>query len=154
MAIPVDASYSTLRVEFETNNLYSPAYANGDNNTVCLLSNAIASPQYLMDVAQVDARQVQSVVDTVEWDALLPEQRDHWRDMINSSIQEGFIVRDQGFRDQVLAIWGPGTDTRAAFALLQQRDATEFEAFWDNLTFVFDTLSCTVEDVRLARATA
>ncbi len=150
MAIPVGASYSTLRVEFETNALYSPAYATGDNNTVCLLSNAIASPQHEMDVTRVDVRQVQSVVDTAEWDALLPEQRDHWRDIISSSLQEGVIVRDQGFRDQILAIFPPGV-TRTAFALLQKRDATEFEAFWDNLAFVFDMLSCTVDDVRQAR---
>lgn len=153
MGIPDGALYSTLRVEFETNSLYSPVYANGDNNTVCLLSNAIASPQYLMDVTQVDARAVQSVVVKTEWDALTQAERDNWRDLLNSSLQDGFVVRDAGYRAQVQAIWG-GTDTLTAFVALQEREATEFEAFWDNLAFVFDTLSCTVDDVRQARATA
>lgn len=153
MGIPLGASYSVLRAEFETNALYSPAYANGDNNTVTVLANTIASPQYLMDVTQVDARLVQSVVVKAEWDGRTQAERDEWRDLLTTSLQDGFVVRDAGYRAQVQAIWG-GTDTLTAFALLQQRDATEFEAFWDNLTFVFDTLSCTVDDVRQARATA
>ena len=153
MAIPDGASYSTLRVEFETNSLYSPAYANGDNNTVVILANTIASPQYSMDVAQVDARAVQSVVVKAEWDALTQPERDNWRDLLTTSLQDGFVVRDAGYRAQVQAIWG-GTATLTAFAALQERDATEFEAFWDNLAFVFATLSCTVDDVRQARATA
>jgi len=153
MGIPTGASYSTLRVEFETNTLYSPAYADGDNNTVCLLSNALASPEYLMDVTQVDARAVQSVVIKAEWDVLTQPERDEWRDLLNSSLQAGFTVRDAGYRAQVQAIWG-GTATLSAFQLLQTRAATEFEAFWDNLAFIFDTLACTVDDVRQARATA
>jgi len=153
MGIPAGASYSTLRVEFETNTLYSPAYADGDNNTVCLLSNALASPEYLMDVTQVDARAVQSVVVKAEWDALTQPERDEWRDLLNSSLQAGVIVRDVGYRTQVQQIWG-GTATLAAFQDLQTRPATEFEAFWDNLAFVYDTLTCAVDDVRQARASA
>ena len=153
MPFPDGAAYSTLRVEFETNTLYAPAYANGDNNTVVLLTNAIAFPQYLMDVTQVDARQVQSVVVNAEWDSLTQPERDNWRDLLTTSLAEGFVVRDTGYRAQVQAIWS-GTATLTAFAALQQRDATEFEAFWDNLTFAFETLSCNVDDVRQARATA
>lgn len=151
MGIPADASYNTLRVEFETNALYSPAYAAGDNNTVCLLANAIAFPQYEMDVTQVDARAVQSVVIQAEFDVLELSKQANWQNLLTTSEREGFIVRDSGYRQQVADIWG-GTATLTAFQALQKRDATEFEAFWD-LAFEFDTLSCTVDDVRQARAT-
>jgi hypothetical protein len=151
MAIPDGGSYSTLRVEFETNTLYAPAYAEGSYGTVASLANTIASPQYLMDVTTVDARAVQSVVVKAEWDALTQPERDNWRDLMSTSLQGGFVVRDQGYRDQVQAIWS-GTATLTAFAALQQREATEFEAFWDNLALVFEALSCTVDDVVLANA--
>ena len=153
MGIPDGALYSTLRVEFETNALYSSTYASGDNATVADLANGTATPRSLTNVVRIDARIVQYAVKKAEYDALVPIDRDNWRDLVNVSLQDGFVVNDPGYQSQTQAIWS-GTATLTAFEAFEKRDATEFEKFWNDQGFVFDTLGCTVDDVRKAKATA
>lgn len=75
----------------------------------------------VVDIETIDRISLQKATDLSEVDSLTDSQKYNWQLIMNN---ESLPVRDQTIRNQVLNIWGPGTNTRSNFAALQQVEST------------------------------
>jgi hypothetical protein len=121
-------------------------YAGMTDFEAAVALNTVGLTGQTVSVASVDATLIQSAVVGSEYLALTAAQRDLWAALLQAaSGGAGVPVIDLDIRGQVLAIWGPGTVTRANLGALQTRSASRAEFLWGDGTNV------TVSEVQEAR---
>ena len=102
-----------------------PAKSSGDN--AAIINEIRGSIQ--VDVERVLACQMMSAVVTSEFLARTDGEQRMWIAMMSAHAGD-INPKDQGLRDQIIALWPGGTTTRSNLAALQTRDGSRAEQLW------------------------
>ena len=123
-----DEQYTELNIEITTDPK-ALGYDGKDNNEIAALLNAAGGSSETIDHGIVDGQELQMAVVISEYIALSDTQRAGWTAIISAGAGQ-IDTADQRVRDQIKAIWGAGTDTRANLMALEARSASRAEVLF------------------------
>lgn len=116
-----------------TTNPKSLALAGLDDGRIAAVLNTIGITSETVEVSVVSNADIQSAVVGSEYVALTATGQRAWGLIVGI---DSIPVKDQNIRNQVLAIWGPGTTTRSNLGALQTKVAAPSEVEFGENTFV------------------
>ena len=111
-------------------------YAGKDNGAIARLLNAVGISSETIEIANISNADLQASVVGSEYVSLTAAEQRAWGAIVGI---DTIAVKNQNIRQQVIAIWGPGTGTRSNLAALQSRNAARSEVLFGESTFVTHT---------------
>jgi hypothetical protein len=125
-----DTQYVELKTEINTDPK-GLGYAGQNDPDVADLLNTIGlvTPTETVEREVINGQELSAVVVHSEYIVLSAEKREAWTVVLSAG--DGQIdVSNAGIRNQIAAIWGAGTTTRANLIALQTRDCSRAEALF------------------------
>jgi len=125
-----DTDYVILNTEITTDP-ESLGYAGKTDPEVADLLNTIGlvAPAEKVDVGVLNGQELSMAVEITEYVALNAASRDGWNTILSAG--DGQVdVDDQRVVDQIAAIWGAGTTTRANLLALKTRPCSRAETLF------------------------
>ncbi len=124
-----EADYIVLNTEITTDP-ESLGYAGKTDPEVADLLNTVGLSSETIDVGKLDGQKLSMAVEIQEYISLSEAAQRGWS-MILSAGDGQVDVDDQRVVDQIAAVWGPGTTTRANLLALKIRPCSRAEALFD-----------------------
>jgi hypothetical protein len=120
--------YAVLKTEMDTDPK-SLGYAGKSNPEVADLINTVGLSGEEVDVGIIDGQELSKAVIISEYTALSNAERQGWATILSAG--DGQVdIDDSRVVDQIGAIWGAGTTTRANLLALRKRSASRAEVLF------------------------